>query len=468
MGPMTLFDKLWDRHVVAELDGGYDLLHVDRHLLHDLSGPGSLRALARRGLPVHSPDLTVATADHTVSSDPDRTAESTESGRRLLPVLRERCAAEGVQLFDLGGPEQGIVHVIGPELGLTVPGTLIVCGDSHTCTHGAFGALAWGIGTSEVTHVLATQCVIERKPKRLRIQLDGRPSPSVSAKDLALHLLSRLGTEIGVGHAVEYAGPVVESLDMEGRMTLCNLSIELGSKMGLIAPDETTLDYVAGRTHAPTGDDWQLATEDWLDLHSDDGAVFDADHIIDVSGLEPQITWGTNPGQGGSADEPVPDPADAPDAVTAASVAAAIEYMGLEPGRAVRGLAIDHVFIGSCTNARLGDLLSAAAVVEGGQVAPGVEAWVVPGSMAVKREAERMGLHEVFRRAGFEWREPGCSRCVATNGEYVPSGGRCVSTSNRNFVGRQGPGARTHLASPATAAASALAGHLTTADGGQL
>lgn len=464
MGARTLFDKLWSSHVVSQLEGGYDLLHVDRHLLHDLSGPGSLRALAKRGLVVHSPTLTVAAADHTVSSEPGRSTATTASGRRLLPMLEERCEAEGIELFDLDHPDQGIVHVIGPELGLTVPGALIVCGDSHTCTHGAFGALAWGIGTSEVTHVLASQCVIEKKPRTLLVRFEGRPPESASAKDLALFLLASVGIEAGVGHAVEYAGPAVEALDMDGRMTLCNLSIELGAKIGLIAPDQVTFDYVVGRRYSPQGVDWDRAIDDWSTLVGDHDASFDRELVLDVSAVGPQITWGTNPGQGGGIDDPVPEPRQAPDRTTADSWSAAIDYMGVQPGRPLRGLAIDRVFIGSCTNARLSDLAVAAEVVDGETVAEGVDAWVVPGSMHVKREAERIGLDDVFRAAGFHWREPGCSMCVATNGEYVPPGLRCVSTSNRNFVGRQGPGARTHLASPVTAAASALAGHITSAD----
>jgi 3-isopropylmalate/(R)-2-methylmalate dehydratase large subunit len=458
--PRTLLDKVWDAHVVADLDGGYQLLHVDRHLVHDLGGPLSLRALEKRGLRVHSPQLTFATVDHSVSSEPGRNASTSRSGARLLPLLDRHCHREGIEVHGLDSPDQGIVHVIGPELGLTLPGATVVCGDSHTCTHGALGALAWGIGTSEVTHVLATQCVIERKPLRLRITIDGTPPPTVGAKDVALHLLARHGADLGVGHAIEYAGSYIRALDVEGRLTICNLSIELGAKIGMIAPDDVTFDYLAGRDRAPWGSSWERAVAAWQTLATDPGARFDAEVEIGVDGLAPQVTWGTSPAQGGAIDDPVPDPSSAPDRTTADAWAAALDYMGLTPGHPMRGVPIDRVFIGSCTNARIADLRAAARVVAGRRVATGVEAWVVPGSARVKAAAEAEGLDQVFGAAGFGWREPGCSMCVATNGEYVAPGQRCVSTSNRNFVGRQGPRARTHLASPVTAAASAIAGYV--------
>ena len=459
--PSTLFDKLWDQHVVDDFGGQFQLLYIDRHLVHDLAGPRSMLDLQRRGLPVSRPDQTFAVADHCVSSEPGRTTATTKSGARLLPVLRERCEAERIELFDLGDPEQGIVHVIGPELGLTLPGASIVCGDSHTCTHGAFGALAWGIGNSELTHVLATQCVIEQKPKSMRVTVDGLLQVGVSAKDLALRLLSVHGTDCGVGHAVEYAGSAISALDMDGRMTVCNLSIELGAKIGLIAPDETTFDYVEGRRYAPTGAAWAAAVASWRTLRSDEEATFDTEIQLDAADVRPQVSWGTTPAQAVAITGFVPDPAEAPDRSTAEQWSAALDYMGLDAGVAIEGTPIDRAFIGSCTNARLSDLVAAAKVVQGRSVAAGVEAWVVPGSMEVKIAAERLGLDDTFRAAGFRWREPSCSMCVATNGEYVLPGQRCISTSNRNFVGRQGPGARTHLASPATAAASAVAGHIT-------
>ncbi len=463
----TLFDKVWDGHVVAELDGGYQLLAVDRHLVHDLGGPMSLRAIETRGLAVRCPELTTATIDHCVSSAPGRTEETTPSGARLIPVLRQRCRAEGVELFDIDDPNQGIVHVTGPEIGLTLPGTTLVCGDSHTCTHGALGALAWGIGSSEVNQVMATQCIIERKPQRMRISIAGSPPAPVEAKDVPRQLRATQGADLGVGSAIDYAGPYVEDLGLEGRMTLCNLSIELGAKIGMVAPDDKTFAYLIGRERAPSGREWEAALRHWHTLVTDPDAQFDRELVVDVGSIGPQVTWGTSPAQGGGLDDPVPDPADATDLTTAHGWQAAIDYMGLRVGRSLRSLPIDRAFIGSCTNARLSDLQSAADVIAGAgaNVAPGVEAWVVPGSSRVKAAAEDLGLDKVFTGAGFHWREPSCSMCVATNGEYVAPGQRCISTSNRNFVGRQGPGARTHLASPATVTASALAGVIESARG---
>ncbi len=457
MVPMgrTLLDKVWDAHVVAELDGGYQLLHVDRHLLHDLGGAPALRALGQRGLRVRNPELCFATPDHCVATSPGRGEGSAAAGSRLIPALRSACVEAGIRLFDLGSRDQGIVHVIGPELGLTLPGLSLVCGDSHTCTHGALGALAWGIGTSEVVHVLATQTIVERKPARLQVEFSGRLPVRVHAKDLILHLIASEGVELGVGHAVEYAGDTVRGMSIEERMTLCNLSIELGAKIGMVAPDDVTFEYLSGRRYAPSGREWDAALDQWRSLPGDDDAVFDRTVHIRADGVAPQVTWGTSPMHGGPVDRPVPDPAASADP---AGTRAALDYMGLAPGAPLLGLPVDCVFIGSCTNSRLSDLQAAADLVRGHKVADGVEAWVVPGSEAVKRAAEALGLHRAFQAAGFEWREPGCSRCVASNGEYVPPGKRCLSTSNRNFVGRQGPRSRTHLASPVTAAASAIAG----------
>lgn len=456
----TLLDKLWDMHVVADLDDGYQLLHIDRHLLHDLGGPASLRAIERRGLPVRTPALTFATADHCVSSEPGRDVNSTDFGARLIPVLQQRCEAEGVAYFGLDSDEQGIVHVIGPELGLTLPGVTLVCGDSHTCTHGAFGALAWGIGTSEVNHVLATQCVIERKPGTLAVNFNGALGKGVFAKDLVLCLIGTHGADLGVGYAVEYRGDAVASLSMEARMTLCNLSIELGAKIGQVSPDDTTFEFIAGRPCAPSGERWEQAVEHWRTLTTDDNAVFDKIVDIDAHTVSPQVSWGISPEHTIGIGETVPYPEDAPDAATESAWRSALDYMALESGKPIAGTPVQRVFIGSCTNSRLSDLEVAAGIARRGKVNDGVTAWVVPGSKQVKLAAESRGLDKIFLEAGFEWREPGCSQCVATNGEYVAPGERCVSTSNRNFVGRQGPGARTHLASPATAAYAAITGEI--------
>jgi 3-isopropylmalate/(R)-2-methylmalate dehydratase large subunit len=457
----TLFDKIWDAHVVTRLGGGYDLLHVDRNLIHDLSGARGLDELARRGLPVLSPDLTFAVPDHAVSSAPGRTAASTGISARLAPALGRKARAAGIRFFDVNDPEQGIVHVIGPELGLTLPGLVITCGDSHTSTHGGLGALAFGVGATEVAHVLATQTVVQKRPRGMRVTFEGRLAPGVTPKDMILALIGKLGAAGGDGHAVEYAGDAVRALSVEGRLTLCNMSIEMGAKVGQVAPDETAIEYIAGRAYAPSGVMWGEALASWRALPSDEDAVFDREETLDVSGLAPQVTWGTSPEHVVPVTGRVPDPAEAPDASRRAAWRKALDYMGLAPGTPLDGLAVDHVFIGSCANARLPDLRAAAAVTKGRRVAAGVAAWVVPGSQAVKRAAEAEGLDRVFSDAGFEWREPGCSQCVAANGEVVPPGARAVSTTNRNFVGRQGPGARTHLVSPAMAAAAAVEGRIT-------
>ena len=459
----SLFDKLWRSHLVDTLAEGVDLIDIDLHLLHDLNGPGALRALQERGLELRAPGQTFATPDHSVSTEPGRTDGSSEAGRRRLPVLRRLCEAFGVRLFDLDSAEQGIVHVVGPELGLTLPGLSIVCGDSHTCTQGAFGALAWGIGATEVMQVLAAQMLILERPKSMRITIDGRLGDGVTAKDLILYIIGRHGASGGVGHAVEFAGEAVRTLSVEARMSLCNLAVEFGARFGFIAPDETTYAYLEGRPYAPTGELWDLALESWRALSSDADAMFDRELAVDAAEVTPQITWGVTLDDVVALSGSVPDLSPRASAAETATRQATLDYMGLEPGAPLAGMPIQHVFIGSCANSRLSDLQAAAAVVEGRHVAPGVRAIVVPGSQGVKRAAERLGLDKVFQEAGFQWREPGCSMCVAMNGDIVPSGERCISTSNRNFVGRQGPGARTHLASPVTAAASAILGHVASA-----
>ena len=459
--PATLFDKIWASHVVAELSGGVSLLAIDRHLLHDLeAGPGFTR-LAEKGYTVHSPELTFLTPDHAVATDPRRHTDSNPTGGRLLREMRRGAFAAGITLFDLGGEDQGIVHVIGPELGLTLPGMTIVCPDSHTCTHGGLGALAFGIGSTEVSHVLATQTLRQIKPKRMRISYDGKAALGISAKDIILATIGRIGTAAGRGHAVEYAGPAIAALSIEQRLTICNLSIELGAKIGMIAPDETTYRYISGRRYAPEGALFEQACRAWERLGSDPDAAFDTEHRIDVASIAPQITWGTSPQEVIPVDGRIPDPADESDPQRRQSMAAALGYMGLVPGEAIEGTPIDWVFIGSCTNGRLSDLREAARLVKGRKIAPTVRAWVVPGSEAVRRAAEREGLDQVFKAAGFDWRAPGCSMCLGANGDIIAPGARSVSTTNRNFVGRQGPGARTHLASPAMAAAAAITGAIT-------
>lgn len=465
MPALTLFDKLWDAHLVADLGDGVALLHVDRHLLHDLSGHGALKELERRGLAVRNPELAYAVPDHVVSTEPGRSGGNAEWSNMHIDGLRAGCSKWGIRLFDVNDDEQGIVHVIGPELGLTQPGVLLVCGDSHTSTHGALGALAWGIGSSEVVHVLATQTIVQKRPRRMRVNFSGRLGPGVDAKDLILYLIGREGVAAGTGYAVEYAGPAIRELDMEGRMTLCNLSVEWGAKIGMVAPDERTYAWLKGRPYAPAGSDWDAALSAWSGLHSDQGARFEHEIEVDASRVEPQITWGTSPQDAIAVSARVPDPAAAADAQRRAAMQAALAYMGLTPGQAIAGTRVDRVFIGSCSNSRLVDLRRAADLVRrtGRRVARHVRAWVVPGSQNVKRAAEAEGLDRIFLDAGFEWREPGCSLCVGANGELIAPGERCVSTSNRNFVGRQGPRARTHLASPAMAAAAALAGEITDA-----
>jgi 3-isopropylmalate/(R)-2-methylmalate dehydratase large subunit len=460
MQPRTQLAKIWDAHVVADLGDDTYLLHVDRHLLHDLGGSRGLLDLKARGLPVHSPHLTFATPDHAISSAPGRTGTSS-IGRDLLTALREETRAAGIRLFDVDQPGQGIVHVMGPELGLSLPGCLIVCGDSHTCTHGGLGALAFGVGSSELAHVLATQTIVQRRPKAMRVSFEGAMPLGVTPKDLILRLIGVIGAAGGTGYAVEYAGSAIRALDVEGRLTICNLSIELGAKMGFIAPDDRTFAYLAGRPFAPKGGMSERAVTEWRKLPSDAGAPFDRELTLDVASIAPQVTWGTSPEHVIAVDQAIPDPAAIADPSRRGGIEAALDYMGLKPNQPILGTKVDWVFIGSCTNSRLSDLRAAAAVARGRKGAEGVRAWVVPGSEQVKRDAVAEGLDRIFIGAGFEWREPGCSMCLAANGETVPRGQRSISTSNRNFVGRQGPGARTHLASPAMAAAAAIAGAIT-------
>ncbi|MGN6572154.1 MAG: 3-isopropylmalate dehydratase large subunit [Pseudolabrys sp.] len=456
--PRTLFDKIWASHVVTELSGGVSLLAVDRHLLHDLEAGAIMKRLADRGLKPRNPDMSFGVPDHAVATDPRRRADSTPNSGRLLREMKDGSEAFGITYFDLGTEGQGIVHVIGPELGLSQPGMTIVCADSHTCTHGGLGALSFGIGATEVAHVLATQTLRQTKPKTMRINLSGKIAPGVMAKDIILATIGQIGTGAGRGHAVEYAGATVEAMSIDERLTVCNLSIELGAKIGMIAPDDTTFEYIAGRRYAPQGEMFECALVQWRGLPTDAGARFDVEHSIDVGRIAPQVTWGTSPQDVIAVDSRIPDPARESDPQRRKAMEAALSYMGLTPGAAIEGTPIDWVFIGSCTNGRLSDIREAARVVAGRKVAPNVRAWVVPGSEATQRAAESEGLDKVFISAGFEWRKSGCSMCAGVNGDIVAPGQRSVSTTNRNFVGRQGPNARTHLASPTMAAAAALSG----------
>jgi 3-isopropylmalate/(R)-2-methylmalate dehydratase large subunit len=456
----TMFDKVWAEHAVADLGGGVSLLNVDRHLIHDLVAGPAFQQLEARDLRVRNPERTFAMPDHGVTSRPERPAGLDSVATRLLDQMRQGTRDAGVRMFDIGEDGQGIVHVVGPELGLTLPGSLIVCGDSHSCTHGGLGALSFGIGTTEVVHVLATQTIRQRKPKVMRIIYDGSPGAAVTAKDIILFTIGRLGTKAGQGYAIEFAGPAIAALDIEERLTLCNLSIELGAKIGMVAPDDRTFAYLRGKPFAPEGALFDDAVAHWRTLTSDEGARFDVEHYIDIGTVTPQISWGTSPEDVIAIDGHVPDPAAEADPARRQRMVEALDYMGLSAGQSLVGTPVDRVFIGSCANGRLSDLREAARVVEGGQVAARVQAWVVPGSRRVQQAAEAEGLDSIFRAAGFQWREPGCSLCLATAGEHLQPGERSVSTTNRNFVGRQGPGARTHLASPATAAASALAGSI--------
>jgi len=456
----TLFAKVWDAHVVHRLPEGPELVYVDLHLVHEVTSPQAFAGLRLAGRRVRRPELTVATVDHNVPTD-DRTRPIADPlAARQIESLAVNAHEFGIELFDLASPHQGIVHVIGPELGLTQPGMLVVCGDSHTSTHGAFGALAFGIGTSEVEHVLATQCLVLARPKTMEVRVAGALGPGVTAKDLILALIGRIGTAGATGHVIEYTGEAIRSLSMEGRMTVCNMSIEAGARAGMIAPDETTFAYLADRPRAPQGAHFARALERWRTLPTDDGAAYDATVTLDAPGIAPQVTWGTNPGMVAEITGRVPDPAAFPTDAERRAAERALQYMNLQPGTPLEGLRIDRVFLGSCTNARIEDLRSAARVVRGRRVAAGVRALVVPGSQQVKAQAEAEGLDRVFRDAGFEWRNAGCSMCLGMNPDILASGERCAATSNRNFEGRQGRGGRTHLMSPAMAAAAGIAGHL--------
>jgi 3-isopropylmalate/(R)-2-methylmalate dehydratase large subunit len=458
----TLYDKLWDQHVVhAESDdvSGMVLLYIDRHLVHEVTSPQAFESLKIAGRKPWRVDSILAVADHNVPTTDRAHGISDPISRLQVDTLDQNCDALGITEFKMGDQRQGIVHVIGPEQGATLPGMTVVCGDSHTSTHGAFGCLAFGIGTSEVEHVLATQCLVTQKSRSMRIVVEGELGLGVTAKDVALAIIGEIGTAGGTGYAIEFAGSAIEALSMEGRMTLCNMAIEAGARAGMVAVDETTISYIKGRPFAPRGELWERAVKYWRTLHSDSGAAFDRTLVIDAAGIRPQVTWGTSPEMVTTIDGFVPNPADVSDTVKRQDMEKALQYMGLEPGMPIQTIAIDKVFIGSCTNSRIEDLRAAAQVVSGKHVAPSVKlALVVPGSGLVKHQAEQEGLDKIFLAAGFEWREPGCSMCLAMNDDRLNKGERCASTSNRNFEGRQGPGGRTHLVSPAMAAAAAIAG----------
>jgi 3-isopropylmalate/(R)-2-methylmalate dehydratase large subunit len=454
-----LFDKVWDRHLVASPPGEPPLIYIDLHLVHEVTSPQAFEGLDLAGRRVRRPDLTVATMDHDVPTINADQPIADPLAAAQIARLRENCAAHGIELHALGSINQGIVHVIGPQLGLTQPGMTVVCGDSHTSTHGAFGALAFGIGTTEVEHVLATQTLRQAKPAAMAVTVDGDLPPGCTAKDLVLGIIRTLGTGGGVGSVIEYRGPAIRALSMEGRMTVCNMSIEGGARAGMIAPDDTTFAFLEGRKHSPKGAAWERALEDWRGLVTDEDAEFDHEIVFDASTLAPAVTWGTNPAQSVSIDDAVPDPASFASDAQRQSAQRALTYMGLTAGTAIRDIAVDTVFIGSCTNGRLADLRAAADVIRGKKASPKVRAIIVPGSARVKADAEAEGLDKIFTDAGFEWRSAGCSMCLGMNGDILAPGERSASTSNRNFEGRQGPGGRTHLVSPAVAAATAVAGH---------
>jgi 3-isopropylmalate/(R)-2-methylmalate dehydratase large subunit len=458
----TLSEKIWDQHLVHRAEGEPDLLYIDMHLVHEVTSPQAFDGLRLNGRGVRRPELTVATEDHNVpTADIDQPIADPIS-RKQVETLRTNTAEFGIRNNPMGSPGQGIVHVIGPEQGLTQPGMTIVCGDSHTSTHGAFGALAFGIGTSEVEHVLATQTLPQQRAGTMAVTIEGDVPPGTTAKDIVLAIIGRIGTGGGIGSIIEYRGDAIRQLSMEGRMTVCNMSIEAGAKAGLIAPDETTFEYLAGRENAPKGADWDAAVAVWRDLVTDDGATFDKEVVLDGTEIRPHVSWGTNPSQVAPLDSAVPDPESFAEASSRDAARRALEYMGLEAGTPFREVAVDTVFIGSCTNSRIEDLRAAAGVAKGRKVADGVRTLVVPGSFAVKGQAEDEGLDVIFTEAGFDWREPGCSMCLAMNPDKLAPGERCASTSNRNFEGRQGRGGRTHLVSPEVAAATAIAGHFAT------
>jgi 3-isopropylmalate/(R)-2-methylmalate dehydratase large subunit len=459
--PQTLFEKVWQKHVITQEPDFPAVLYIDLHLIHEVTSPQAFTGLRERGLKVRRPDKTLATLDHSTPTLPMDLAVVDPQAAAQLQQLEKNCQEFGIPLFEMGSEQRGIVHVIGPELGLTQPGMTIVCGDSHTSTHGAFGALAFGIGTSEVEHVLATQCLLQYRPQTLEVCVDGALGPGVTAKDIILALIAKIGVDGGTGYVIEYTGDAIRSLSMEGRMTVCNMTIEAGARAGMIAPDETTFEYLSGREHAPKDQDWKKALQEWKELRSDEGAVFDRTVELHVSNLEPMITFGTNPGMGIPITGIVPDPKFAQDRVEQAALEKSLQYMNLPPGKPILGHPIDVVFLGSCTNSRISDLRLAASLLNGRKISDSVRMLVVPGSEAVKRQAEAEGLHEQFLQAGAEWRTSGCSMCIAMNGDQLQPGQYSVSTSNRNFEGRQGKGGRTLLASPLTAMASAIKGCVT-------
>ncbi|OFW02216.1 MAG: 3-isopropylmalate dehydratase large subunit [Acidobacteria bacterium RIFCSPLOWO2_02_FULL_60_20] len=458
--PRTLFEKIWDRHVVVEEPDCPAALYIDLHLVHEVTSPQAFQALRDKKLKVRQPGRVVATMDHSIPTHDRSLPIADPMAAKQIRQLEENCREFGIPLYGMDSPNQGIVHVIGPELGLTQPGMTIVCGDSHTSTHGAFGALAFGIGTTEVEHVLATQCLLQRKPQTFEVRVDGSLRPGVAAKDIILALIAKNGVGGGVGHVFEYTGSAIRSLSIEERLTICNMSIEGGAKAGMVAPDDTTIQYMSGRQFAPQGAAWDDAVKFWRSLPTDSGARYDKSVVLDASALEPMITYGTNPGMGIPITGTIPRPDAMPDEAARKALAHSLEYMALEAGKPILGHAVDVVFIGSCTNSRISDLRAAAKVLKGRKVSPQTRVLVVPGSQQVKRQAEQEGLPEIFRAAGCEWREPGCSMCLAMNGDELKPGQYCVSTSNRNFEGRQGQGGRTFLASPLTAAASAIAGRI--------
>ena len=461
MKARTLFDKIWDSHVVVQEPGSPAVLYIDLHLVHEVTSPQAFSGLRSKGLGVRRPDRTIATMDHSTPTRSLSLPMADDLAFKQLRQLEINCADFGVPLYDMNSSQRGIVHVMGPELGLTRPGMTIVCGDSHTATHGAFGTLAFGIGTSEVEHVLATQCLLQERPKRALVQFEGQLRPGVTAKDMILALIAQIGVGGGTGYVFEYGGPAVRGLGMEARMTLCNMSIEGGARAGMVAPDDTTFDYVYGRPFAPQGPAWDKMVAAWRTLPSDEGASYDKVIALDADALQPMITYGTNPGMGVAINQPIPDPAGEPDHNRRASLEKALAYMDLQPGRTLLGHKVDVVFLGSCTNSRLSDLQAAASLLKGRKVADGVRMLVVPGSEQVRKQAEAMGLDQIFRQAGAEWRFAGCSMCIAMNGDELQPGQYALSTSNRNFEGRQGKGGRTFLASPLTAAATALNGYIT-------
>jgi len=457
----TLFEKLWDAHVVKRAEGYPDALFIDRHFIHEVTSPQAFDGLRKRGVKVFNTKRTTATADHNVPTKDQHLPIKEALSRHQVETLKKNCAEFGIDLYDLGHPYQGIVHIIGPELGLTLPGMTIVCGDSHTSTHGAFGNISFGIGTSEVEQVLGTQCVLQYKPKTMRIEVNGNLSKGVVAKDIILYIIAKISASGATGYFVEYAGSAITSLSMEARMTICNMSIEMGARGGLIAPDQTTFDYIKGRKFAPQGEAYNTAVEQWKQLKTDEGATYDKVLVYDASDIGPMITYGTNPGMGIKVTDRIPTVAELKEISEQTSFKKSLEYMGLEPGSQLLGKAVDYVFIGSCTNARIEDLRLVAEVVKGKKKASNVEVWVIPGSKQVEAQARKEGLDKIFEAAGFELREPGCSACLGMNEDKIPAGKYCISTSNRNFEGRQGPKSRTFLASPLSAAAAAITGKVT-------